>query len=207
MKNYSFTMEVSDTLKAREQQTTPEEPDSVVVRLATDQDAKYALLITREMRASAIARGTGIAYRSAESICQKMSSGHAIIATTREGKWVGFSYIESWENGRFVSNSGMIVSPEYRKKGVAKVIKEQIMDLCHRCYPSAEVFSITSSSAIMKMNTKFGFAPVAFEEITRDRNFWNHCRNCVNFPILESKQFKNCLCTAMLYCTASKNPM
>jgi hypothetical protein len=99
----------------------------------------------------------------------------------------------------------LIVSAEYSKNGVAKAIKRQIMDLCRNLYPKAQIFSITSTSAIMKMNTRFGFGPVSFEEITKDRNFWNQCRHCVNYNILESKQFKNCFCSAMLYSKANKN--
>jgi predicted GNAT family N-acyltransferase len=128
-----------------------------------------------------------------------MSNGNAIIATTQQGKWVGFSYVDVWENGKFVSNSGMIVSPAYRELGIAKKIKKQILDLCRDRYPKAHIFSITTSSAIMKLNTQFGFAPVGFEQITKDENFWHKCSHCVNYDILERKQFKNCLCTALLY--------
>ncbi|HSZ85856.1 MAG TPA: hypothetical protein VK787_07480 [Puia sp.] len=184
---------------SEEGQMTTNEPDPVIVRLATTQDAKYALFIVKEMEASAIARGTGIRHRSVEHICEKMSSGHAVIATTQKGKWVGFSYVDVWENGKFVSNSGMIVSPQYRKNGVANAIKKQTFDLSRRRYPQAHIFSITSGSAIMKLNTKYGFAPVAYEEITKDKIFWHQCRHCVNFNILESKEYKNCICTAMLY--------
>jgi predicted GNAT family N-acyltransferase len=67
-----------------------------------------------------------------------------------------------WENGKFVSNSGMIVSPEYREQRIAKKIKKQILDLCRDRYSQAHIFSITTSSAIMKLNTEFGFAPVGF---------------------------------------------
>jgi GNAT superfamily N-acetyltransferase len=180
-------------------QTVVDEPEPVVVRTAIATDAKYALFIVREIKASAIARGTGIRYRTVESICEKISSGNAIIATTQKGKWVGFSYVDVWENGKFVSNSGMIVSPGYRGQGIAKIIKKQIFDLCRNRYPQAQIFSITTSSVIMKLNTQFGFVPVSFAEITKDKDFWHKCRHCVNYNILESKEFTNCLCTAMRY--------
>src|SRR5580693_1123227 len=138
MKNYSYALAFPGTLTMHEAPAPVDEPDPVIARLATKQDVKYALLIAGEMKSAAIARGTGIAYRSVESICEKMSAGNAVIATTRKGKWVGFCYVESWEEGRFVSNSGMIVSPEYRKKGVAKAIKKQIIDLCRNRYPKAQ---------------------------------------------------------------------
>lgn len=33
----------------------------------------------------------------------------------------------------------------------------------------------------------------------RDAEFWSGCRGCVNYSIVESKNFRNCLCTAMLF--------
>jgi hypothetical protein len=195
---YHFGADVEISASAQTE-TVVEEPDPVIVRPTMATDSKYALFIAKEIEASAIARGTGIKYRSVESICEKMSSGNAIIAITQKGKWVGFSYVDVWENEKFVSNSGMIVSPAYRGQGIAKIIKKQIFDLCRNRYPQAQIFSITTSSAIMKLNTQFGFAPVGFAEITKDNNFWHKCRHCVNYNILESKQFTNCLCTAMLY--------
>jgi len=98
----------------------------------------------------------------------------------------------------------MIVSPEFRERGVANAIKKKIFGLCRSRYPQAHIFSITSSAAIMKLNTKFGFSPVSFAEITKDKNFWHKCRHCVNYVILKSKDYKNCLCTAQL-CDASEH--
>jgi hypothetical protein len=61
------------------------------------------------------------------------------------------------------------------------------------------VFSITTGLAIMKMNAALGFEPVSFNEITKDSGFWEGCKSCVNYDILCRKEFKNCLCTAMLF--------
>lgn len=190
----------NETLSAPDEpDAEPESTSTVNVRIATVADAKYALLIAAEMKASAIARGTGIGHRSPESIIQKMESGHAVIALSPDGQWAGFSYIESWQEGKFVSNSGMIVSPAFRGHGVASAIKERIFQLSRELYPQADIFSITTGLAIMKMNSALGFVPVPFSEITTDQGFWEKCRHCVNFDILQRKEYKNCLCTAMLY--------
>jgi hypothetical protein len=66
------------------------------------------------MESSAKVRGTGIAKRNPEYITQKMEEGKAVIALTKDGTWVGFCYIETWE-GEYVANSGLIVSPDFRK--------------------------------------------------------------------------------------------
>src|ERR1700759_1488391 len=95
--------------------------ERIIVRPAEAADVIYAKEITDEMEASAIARGSGIAKRSPESICEKILAGKAVIAVTDNDKWIGFQYLEVWEEGKFISNSGLIVSPEYRKAGVATV--------------------------------------------------------------------------------------
>jgi len=93
----------------------------------------------------------------------------------------------------------LIVAPEYRNSGVAKSIKDRIFRLSRRMYPAAKIFSITSGTAVMKMNSRLGFQPVAFSEITHDEVFWEGCKSCPNYDILERKHKCNCLCTAMLF--------
>jgi hypothetical protein len=42
--------------------------------------------------------------------------------------------------------------------------------------------------------------------LTDDETFWRGCESCVNFQILQSKERRNCLCTAMLYDPAVDTP-
>lgn len=150
------------------------------------------------MESSAKARGTGIAKRSPEYIEQKINEGKAVIALTNTGEWVGFCYIETWE-GEYVANSGLIVSPPFRKSGVAKAIKEKIFKLSREKYPKAKIFGLTTGLAVMKINSELGYEPVTYSELTQDEKFWAGCKSCVNYDILMSKDRKNCMCTAMLY--------
>jgi hypothetical protein len=173
--------------------------ERIIVRLAEAADVIFAKEITDEMEASAIARGSGIAKRSPESICEKIMAGKAVIAVTNYGNWVGFQYLEVWEEGKFVSNSGLIVSPKYRNAGAATAIKRKIFQLSRDNYPNAHIFSITSGLAIMKLNTALGFEPVTYSEITKDKHFWEGCKSCVNYDVLTGKKKCNCLCTAMLF--------
>lgn len=154
---------------------------------------------------SALARGTGISGRSAELLEEKMKNGDAIIAFSSDGKWAGFSFISSWDNGQFVSNSGLIVAPQFRHTGLAKNIKRKIFELSRQKYPEASIFSLTTGLAVMKMNHELGFEPVTYSELTTDELFWDNCKSCVNCPILISKERKNCLCTAMLYNPKNKS--
>jgi hypothetical protein len=177
-----------------------------IVRLATDKDVIYANQICAEMESSAKARGTGIAKRSPEYVSQKMQESKAVIALHEDGRWAGFCYIETWEDGKYVANSGLIVSPEFRKEGLAKRIKFKIFELSRTKYPEAKIFGLTTGLAVMKINSELGYEPVTYSEITDDDQFWAGCKSCVNFDILMSKDRKNCLCTAMLYDPEDKEP-
>lgn len=172
---------------------------NIIVRVANEADSIYAIAIVTETESSAKARGTGISKRHPEDVIKRMKAGNAVIALTASGEWVGFSYLEVWSNGEFVSNSGLIVHPAWRGKGVARAIKEKIFELSRQKYPAAKVFSITTGMAIMKLNTRLGFEPVIYEALTHDPKFWEKCKSCVNYDILQSKGCKNCLCTAMLF--------
>ena len=172
---------------------------SIIVRVATSNDKHYSEIITTEMEESAKARGTGIAKRSPLYIEQKMEEGKAIIALTAEGTWVGFCYIEVWEQSEYVANSGLIVSPAFRKTGVATEIKKKVFELSRKKYPHSKIFGLTTGLAVMKINSDLGYEPVTYSELTHDEAFWKGCQSCVNFDILTSKNRKNCLCTAMLY--------
>ena len=176
-----------------------ENNQQLIIRVANILDTHYAIRITDEMASSAKARGTGIAKRTPEYIAAKILEGKAVIALTHTGIWVGFCYIEEWSHGKFVANSGLIVAPEFRKSGVAKLIKKKIFDLSKERYPDAKIFGLTTGLAVMKINSELGYEPVTYSELTDDEEFWAGCKSCVNFDILVSKERKNCMCTAMLY--------
>jgi hypothetical protein len=159
--------------------------------------------ICNEMAESAKERGTGIAKRTPGYIQQKMLEGKAVIALSSENEWAGFCYIETWDGG-YVANSGLIVSPNFRKSGLAKMIKAEIFELSKKKYPQAKIFGLTTGLAVMKINSDLGYEPVTYSELTDDEQFWKGCQSCVNYDILMSKERKNCLCTAMLYDSAEK---
>lgn len=175
----------------------------IIVRVAHSGDIHYSTNITDEMASSAKARGTGIAKRTPEYVAKKIEEGKSVIAHTADGTWVGFCYIEAWQHGQFVANSGLIVSPEFRKSGIAKKIKNTIFQLSREKYPNAKLFGLTTGLAVMKINSDLGYEPVTYSELTDDEEFWVGCKSCVNYEILMSKDRKNCMCTAMLY--APKN--
>jgi hypothetical protein len=148
---------------------------------------------------AAKARGTGFSECSPELLETKMKKGEAVIAFTSDGRWAGFSFITSWENGSYVSNSGLIVAAEFRHTELAKKMKIKIFELSREKYPNAHIFSLASDLPVIKMYHELGFKQVASAELTSKEVFWKSCKSCVNCPVLMNKERKNCLCTAMLY--------
>jgi hypothetical protein len=175
-----------------------EQQQQFQIIVANESHFKFADTICNEMAESAKARGTGIAKRTPEYIRSKIGEGKAVIALSSSGEWAGFCYIETWE-GEYVANSGLIVSPQFRKGGLARAIKQKIFELSRSTYPDAKIFGLTTGLAVMKINSELGYEPVTYSELTQDEAFWAGCKSCVNYDILMSKERKNCMCTAMLY--------
>ena len=159
---------------------------------------KYAQVICDTIEESAKIRGTGIARRTPEYILTKMQNGNAVIALEGE-RFAGFCYIEVWSHEKFVANSGLIVHPDFRNRGLAKDIKKAVFDLSRKKYPNAKIFGITTGLAVMKINYELGYQPVTFSELTDDESFWKGCQTCKNYDILTRTERKMCLCTGMLY--------
>jgi hypothetical protein len=169
------------------------------IQTANESHFHLADAICHEMEESAKARGTGIAKRSPHYLIEKMREGKAVIATDAAGDFVGFCYIETWGHGDFVANSGLIVRSDYRKSGIAKSIKSYAFDLSRKKFPEAKIVGITTSLAVMKINSDLGYRPTAFSELPVDDAFWKGCASCINYDILKAKERKMCLCTAMIF--------
>lgn len=178
---------------------------NIQVRIAQADDVLHALAICSEIEESAKARKTGIAKRDPEYIKKKMTDGNAVIAFCND-KIAGFSYIETFQKEAFVANSGMIVFPEFRQCGIAKLIKSEIFRLSRKKFPKAKIFSITTSAPVLKMNKAIGFKPVAFTYLTQSEDFWKGCKSCTNYDILTKNKRKMCLCTGLLYDPGEKKP-
>ncbi|MFA6832343.1 MAG: GNAT family N-acetyltransferase [Bacteroidaceae bacterium] len=172
--------------------------EEIIVVVADASHEKYVDTILETITVAAKVRGTGIAKRSHEYVATKMREGKAVIALCGE-EFAGFSYIETWGNKHYVTTSGLIVSPNYRNMGVAKHIKDMTFTLARTRWPKAKIFSLTSGSAVMKMNTNLGYMPVTFSDLTDDEAFWRGCEGCVNVDVLKRTERRYCICTGMLF--------
>lgn len=158
----------------------------------------YVDTILKTIEEAAQVRGTGIAKRTHGYLLTKIREAKAVIALSGD-RFAGFSYIETWGNKEYVTTSGLIVHPEFRGQGVAKRIKDMTFTLARKRWPHAKIFSLTSGSAVMKMNTRLGYHPVTFNDLTDDEAFWRGCESCCNVDVLHRTDRRYCICTAMLF--------
>lgn len=172
--------------------------EEIKVMVADESHIKYVDIILETIAEAAKVRGTGIAKRSTEYVATKMREAKAVIALQGD-KFAGFSYIETWGNKQYVTTSGLIVHPDFRGLGLAKKIKNVTFTLARKRWPHAKIFSLTSGSAVMKMNTQLGYLPVTFNDLTDDESFWRGCEGCINADVLHRTNRRYCICTAMLF--------
>lgn len=175
------------------------------VQVAGPEHFRYAQGICDLIENAAQARGTGIAKRKPEYVHSKIEEGKAVIALQGD-VLAGFCYIETWSHGKYVANSGLIVADQFRKMGLAKKIKRCAFELSREKYPDAKLFGITTSLAVMKINSELGYKPVTFSELTTDDVFWSGCQSCPNIDVLNRMNHKMCLCTGMLYDPEKEDP-
>ena len=172
--------------------------NGIDVVVADESHEKYVDTILETISEAAKVRGTGIAKRTHEYLLNKMREAKAVIALDGD-KFAGFSYIETWQDKKYVTTSGLIVHPDYRGRGLAKRIKDMTFTLARIRWPHAKIFSLTSGAAVMAMNTQLGYKPVTFADLTQDEAFWKGCEGCVNVDILHRTGRRYCICTGMLY--------
>ena len=172
--------------------------EKFIVKSAGIADLGHVNQVVEAIYEASQQKGTGIAVRTAEYISSKVLEGKAVIAITDENEWAGFCYIESWGHNKFVANSGLVVASKFRGNGLAKAIKEKAMIISIKKFPGAKLFGLTTSLAVMKINSDLGYKPVTFSELTDDAEFWKGCETCPYYDILVRTRRTHCLCTAML---------
>ena len=169
-----------------------------IITVAGKEHLSYVPDVENALVEASKVKGTGLAKRSAEYLTSKITEGKAVIALSEEGEFAGFCYVESWGHEKYVANSGLIVLEEFRGHGLAMRIKEEAFILSRKVFPAAKMFGLTTSLAVMKINSELGYKPVTFSELTDDDDFWKGCQTCPYYDILVRTKRDDCLCTAMI---------
>ena len=179
--------------------------DGIKVIVADASHERYVDTIRKTITDASQVLGSGSASRTHVYVASKIKERKAIIALYgEEEEFAGFCYIESWENKHYVANSGLIVVPKFRGHHLATRIKRLAFSLSRLRWPNAKIFGLTSSGAVMRINTSLGYVPVPFAELTQDDEYWKGCGTpehpcCINCDVLARTGRKYCVCTGMLY--------
>jgi len=170
----------------------------IEITIASEEHLVYVPDIKQALIAASQQKNTGIAVRSSSYLTEKIREGKSVVASSKDGQWAGFCYIESWGHNRFVANSGLVISPGFRGMGLASEIKKRALELSKKLFPGAKLFGLTTNLAVMKINSRLGYKPVTFSELTDDEQFWKGCETCPYYDILVRTRRTHCLCTAMI---------
>jgi GNAT superfamily N-acetyltransferase len=171
------------------------QPDpALVVRMSGARDAHLAAAAERLIAAAA--REHDVATRTREWLAHKLAAGQAVLALDGD-ELVGFGTWSSWEGGRFVSHSGLVVRDDLRGRGLGRRLKQELVLASRAAHPRAALMSLTSSEAVKAMNLALGFELVPLERLTRDPAFWEGCRTCRNYAAVQARG-ERCCCQGML---------
>lgn len=172
--------------------------EQIKIRYSEPDDTVYSPQIHQMYKKEAADGDIGLAVRSVSYLNAVISEGKGIFAFYGD-QLAGFCYIETWEHEKYLANSGLIVVPELRGKGIAKKIKIGAFQLSRKLFPNAKLFGLTTNSAVMRINAGLGYIPVTYSQLTQDPLFWRGCESCQNYDILLRTGMKDCLCTAMIF--------
>ncbi len=168
--------------------------DNVTVRIASILDVPYAGVAERLIREAAADHD--IALRPREMLEEKIRGEQAAVAIVN-GELIGFGYYSAWEDGKFVSHSGLVVREDYRGRRLARELKLKLFEASRRRHPDATLMSLTTSPAVKALNLSLGFEEVPIERLTTDPAFWEGCKACRNYERIRAEG-KKCCCEAMI---------
>jgi GNAT superfamily N-acetyltransferase len=167
--------------------------ETVTCRQSTAADGQRA-----QAAADLIASASGefdIAPRPKAFLDARIESGRAALALA-DHDLVGCGYFSAWEDGRFVSHSGLVVKPDYRGHGLGRQLKMVLFNASQQEFPRAVLISLTNSIQVKAMNLKLGYEVVSMEQLTTDAGFWEGCKKCRNYAQTRANRLR-CCCEAM----------
>ena len=182
---------------ARSVRARRETPSPVRVLLAREEHARFASRVTALLRWAA-QEGAAVAIRTPAYVRLLIRERKAVVALAGD-RLVGFMFLQVWDEGRFVSHSGMVVDRAFRGRGIARALKQKILALTRRRFPRAAIVSLTQAPEVLEMNRRLGFRPVSQEDLPRDAGFWKACATCPYFEGPRRKAGERCCGTAMRY--------
>ena len=171
----------------------PEIPE-IEVRISGPKDVTLAKVAQRLI--DLVVEQADIARRSTKMLRAKIVAGQAAVAFCGD-ELIGFGYFSAWQQGQFVSHSGLVVRSDFQGHGLGRRLKQCLFGASRALYPEACIISLTTSPAVEAMNLSLGFQRVPLDQLTSDPEFWKGCETCRNYAAVQ-RQGKRCCCFGML---------
>lgn len=168
------------------------------ISIPTKEHLSFSQEIENLLKEAATEKSRGLNLKNSDYIAKKMLSGDSIIATN-DGELAGFCYLRRRKQADYVSVSGIVIMPKYRKSGLSKRIINEAFALARSKYPEAKIFSLTTSPTFMRANSELGYKPVNYSKLSTSVEFWNACSDCLNYETLKLNKYSRCLCTASMF--------
>jgi len=169
-----------------------------LISIPSPEHISFSKEIENLLKEAAAEKSRGLNIKNSDYIEKKILSGDAIIAT-KDGELAGFCYLRRRKNTDYVSVSGIVIMPKYRKIGLSKLIINEAFELARTKYPEAKIFCLTTSPTFMRVSSELGYKPISYSKLSTSQEFWNACSDCLNYSTLKSNNNSRCLCSAMLF--------
>lgn len=170
--------------------------DPYEVRLARPSDRMHLARICHLLQEAREA-GSIIAVHDEEFLETGLRERRAVLALRGE-LVVGFGIAHAWQQDQFVSHTALVVSPQFRGRGLGRRMKDLLIQLSRRRWPKAAVMSLTLSPRMERLNKAFRYEAVPYCDLTTDLSFWKSCEGCVHHGHLKRNQYQDCHCWAGL---------
>ena len=168
--------------------------DEIEVRVARQDDVRFAAAASALIKDYSDAHD--IVDRAVDYLEQKIETGRAAVAL-HDDELVGFGFWSDWENGKFISHSGLVVRRDHWNRGLGRRIKEALFDSSRARFPQATLMSLTNSAQVKALNLSLGFVSVPLDRLTSDPKFWAGCVDCRNYQEVQARGDK-CCCEGMI---------
>ncbi len=170
------------------------QPKDIIVRASTEDDEHLAPIAAGLIEEAS--KDFDIARREVDFLASKIRSGRAALALLGK-KLIGFGYWSDWEDGKFLSHSGLVVIPAMRGHGLGRHLKAVLFETSKARRPDAVLMSLTTSPTVRAYNEALGFKPCSLDDLTDDPAFWEGCKACRNYAEVQAKGLR-CCCEAMI---------
>lgn len=130
----------------------------------------------------ALYEGENLRFRNINELYAAFDKRRCVYAADISNAIVGFYYFNVKETAKkCVVLSALVVAISFRKQGIGRRLRAEILELIEENYLEHDIISFTSNPIVMNWNQKRGCKEVSYSELWEVYGI-NVVRDCVNHP-------------------------